>query len=180
MSRSVAAALATPPEAPAFRTIRLPADLEDHIFGADLQLALWMLYEQSYRGFDDAEDHEWDPAAVDVRRRLEIAFERALRRETGPVLGAVEGDDLATRFQWLVAALEGASNRLISVEDLTGDELHVLHRHYQLLAQRAKEFAAPTTGRRPGRKHDERDRSPRRRRGRGRRPTVGPARRGSG
>ena len=41
----------------------------------------------------------------------------------------------------IVAALEGASNRLISVEDLTGEELKVLHTHYQLLAQRAKELA---------------------------------------
>ncbi len=37
-----------------------------------------------------------------------------------------------------IAALKGASNRLISVEDLTEDELEVLHIHYQELAQLAK------------------------------------------
>jgi Low affinity iron permease len=35
----------------------------------------------------------------------------------------------------------GASNRLISVEDLTSEELRVLRAHYQLLAKRAKELA---------------------------------------
>ena len=38
----------------------------------------------------------------------------------------------------LVAALEGASNRLIDVEDLTESELQVLHRHYQKLVEMAK------------------------------------------
>jgi low affinity Fe/Cu permease len=38
----------------------------------------------------------------------------------------------------IVAALEGASNRLISVEDLSEGELKVLHIHYQRLAEMAK------------------------------------------
>ena len=38
----------------------------------------------------------------------------------------------------LVAGLGGASNRLISVEDLSEDELKVLHIHYQRLAEMAK------------------------------------------
>jgi low affinity Fe/Cu permease len=38
----------------------------------------------------------------------------------------------------IVAALEGASNRLISIEDLSEDELKVLHIHYQRLAEMAK------------------------------------------
>jgi low affinity Fe/Cu permease len=52
-----------------------------------------------------------------------------------------DGLAIQLKLNELVAALEGASNRLISVEDLTGEELKVLHTHYQLLAQRAKEFA---------------------------------------
>jgi low affinity Fe/Cu permease len=39
----------------------------------------------------------------------------------------------------LVAAIEGASNRLISVEDLSDDDLEVLHRHYRELAIMAKQ-----------------------------------------
>src|SRR3954454_4082187 len=41
----------------------------------------------------------------------------------------------------LVAGLEGASNRLISIEDLSEDELKVLHIHYQRLAEMAKREA---------------------------------------
>jgi low affinity Fe/Cu permease len=39
----------------------------------------------------------------------------------------------------IVAALDGASNRLISVEDLSDDELEVLHKHYRELALMAKD-----------------------------------------
>ncbi len=38
----------------------------------------------------------------------------------------------------IVAALEGASNRLIDVEDLTESEIETLHTHYQKLVQMAK------------------------------------------
>jgi low affinity Fe/Cu permease len=38
----------------------------------------------------------------------------------------------------LVAALHGASNRLVDVEDLSEEELRILHRHFQRLAQVAK------------------------------------------
>ena len=39
----------------------------------------------------------------------------------------------------IVAAIEGASNRLIGVEDLTEGELRTLHAHYQRLSEMAKE-----------------------------------------
>jgi low affinity Fe/Cu permease len=38
----------------------------------------------------------------------------------------------------IVAALEGASNRLIDVEDLTEEEILTLHKHYQELVKMAK------------------------------------------
>jgi low affinity Fe/Cu permease len=38
----------------------------------------------------------------------------------------------------IVAALEGASNRLIDVEDLTESEVELLHKHYQKLVTMAK------------------------------------------
>ena len=52
-----------------------------------------------------------------------------------------DGLAIQLKLNELVAALEGASNRLISVEDLTGEELRVLQAHYQLLAQKAAEEA---------------------------------------
>lgn len=39
----------------------------------------------------------------------------------------------------IVAALEGASNRLVDVEDLTEAEIETLHKHYQKLVQMAKQ-----------------------------------------
>jgi len=38
----------------------------------------------------------------------------------------------------IVAALEGASNRLIDVEDLNEDEIETLHTHYRRLVEMAK------------------------------------------
>ena len=39
----------------------------------------------------------------------------------------------------LVAAVQGASNRLIDIEDISEEEMKVLHTHYQRLAEMAKE-----------------------------------------
>ena len=44
----------------------------------------------------------------------------------------------------IVAAVEGASNRLIDVEDLTEGEIEVLHKHYQKLVSMAKHDAKLT------------------------------------
>jgi len=46
---------------------------------------------------------------------------------------------LHLKLNEIVAALEGASNRLIDVESLTEQELNVLHRHYARLAQMTKQ-----------------------------------------
>ena len=39
----------------------------------------------------------------------------------------------------IVAAMEGSSNRLIDVEDLSEDEIETLHKHYRTLARMAKQ-----------------------------------------
>jgi low affinity Fe/Cu permease len=39
----------------------------------------------------------------------------------------------------IVAAIEGSSNRLIDVEDLTEEEIETLHKHYAQLAKMAKQ-----------------------------------------
>jgi low affinity Fe/Cu permease len=41
----------------------------------------------------------------------------------------------------LIAALEGASNRLIDVEDLTDAELHLLHTRFRHLARTAQQLS---------------------------------------
>ena len=49
-------------------------------------------------------------------------------------------DSLAVQLKLneLVAAVKGASNRLIDVEDLSEEELRVLHRHYRALVTMSK------------------------------------------
>jgi low affinity Fe/Cu permease len=56
-------------------------------------------------------------------------------------------DSLATQLKLneLVAAIKGASNRLIDVENLSEDELRVLHRHYTRLVMMAKKEADLTS-----------------------------------
>jgi len=45
---------------------------------------------------------------------------------------------LQLKLNEIVAALVGASNRLIDIEDLTEQELRALHEHYKVLADMAK------------------------------------------
>ena len=49
-----------------------------------------------------------------------------------------EASAMQMKLNEVVAALEGASNRLISVEDLSEKELGVLHIHFQRLAEMAR------------------------------------------
>ncbi|OIJ68353.1 iron-containing redox enzyme family protein [Streptomyces mangrovisoli] len=65
-------------------------------FGDDLQLALYVLYELHYQGFDGvAEDREWDPALLALRQALEQNFLDALRADVpGPVPVQQALDDL--------------------------------------------------------------------------------------
>jgi len=46
---------------------------------------------------------------------------------------------LHLKMNEIVAAMRGASNRLIDIEDLTEEEVQVLHQHYRKLAAMAKE-----------------------------------------
>jgi low affinity Fe/Cu permease len=52
-----------------------------------------------------------------------------------------DGLAIQLKLNEVVAAVEGASNRLISVEDLTSEELEMLHAHYRRLAEMAREAA---------------------------------------
>jgi low affinity Fe/Cu permease len=49
-----------------------------------------------------------------------------------------DGLAIQLKLNELVAAIEGASNRLIDVEDLSEREMHVLHAHYRALAELAR------------------------------------------
>ncbi len=45
---------------------------------------------------------------------------------------------VSLKLNEIVAALEGASNRLIDIEDLSEEELDTLHRHYRTLVSMAR------------------------------------------
>ena len=78
LSAQVITALAGPASPGSFPS---PAtDLpEDVLHDDDVQLALWVLYELHYEGFEDADEAwEWHPGAVAFRARLEAGFLAAL------------------------------------------------------------------------------------------------------
>jgi hypothetical protein len=57
----------------------------DPLIDEDLHLALWCCYQLHFDGFDGVDpDLEWDPETIAFRRRLEKAFEGALRDEHRP------------------------------------------------------------------------------------------------
>ncbi|MGW3339051.1 iron-containing redox enzyme family protein [Streptomyces sp. NPDC001009] len=63
-------------------------------YGDDLQLALYVLYELHYRGFEGVpEELEWDPGLLALRRSLERPFLAALRRDVPPGTSAEEALD---------------------------------------------------------------------------------------
>lgn len=63
-------------------------------YGEDLQLALYVLYELHYQGFEGVEDDlEWDPALLALRRPLEDRFLHALRADVPTDAGAQEALD---------------------------------------------------------------------------------------
>ena len=77
----------------------------------DAQLALWVLYELAYRGFDGVPDElEWDPHLLGFRGALETAFESALRRSTRVLVGSVDDvEDPAEQVLAMVDRADGVS-----------------------------------------------------------------------
>jgi low affinity Fe/Cu permease len=50
----------------------------------------------------------------------------------------IESQAVQLKLNELVAAVKGASNRLINVEDLSEEELQILHKHFSKLSELAK------------------------------------------
>ena len=78
---------------------------------ADVQLALWVLYELHYRSFEDcAGDHEWDPELIRLRGAIERRFEAELREATRDLLAEVDQEaDVAEALLGLVSGDSGPS-----------------------------------------------------------------------
>ena len=73
----------------------------------DAQITLWSLFELHHRGFDDVADElEWDPQLIALRRRLEDDLERQLR---GKAPEPPAPGDFAEDFFAFIAGHEGPS-----------------------------------------------------------------------
>ena len=82
----------------------------DVLTDGDFQLALWVLYELHYRGFDEVPDErEWDPALLTLRGRIEAVFEEALRRPTYDVVehALAASDDVADQIVAVIDEVGG-------------------------------------------------------------------------
>ena len=80
LSEGVVRALTHEPTGPRPVVDRAVGDVLDPLTDRDLQLALWILYELHYRGFDGVDpDAEWDPLLLVSRAAMERVFEHAVR-----------------------------------------------------------------------------------------------------
>jgi hypothetical protein len=92
----------------------------------DADLALWMLHELHYRGFEDADPHaEWDPRLLQVRVGLEAELEERLRARFPGV--PEESGDLATTVFEVIEKFEGASvSAFVHRQATTEQVLHLM------------------------------------------------------
>ncbi|GAA4918277.1 iron-containing redox enzyme family protein [Membranihabitans marinus] len=93
----------------------------------DAQLTLWVLYELHYRGFEDVADElEWDPQLISVRRDLEADFEQTLRSRVPEI---PDPADFAEDFFTFVASHDGPSIAAYVQRKATDDQVRQLLRH---------------------------------------------------
>ncbi|MFD3556443.1 iron-containing redox enzyme family protein [Streptomyces goshikiensis] len=95
-------------------------------WGEDLQLALYLLYEPHYRGFEGVDDaREWDPELLRLRQALEARFLHALRSELADAPRSAE---------------EAFAPLLVEPVDLSGSLSHHLETEGEL--RHLREYAA--------------------------------------
>jgi hypothetical protein len=139
--------LATPPhDLPAW-----PTPVDDPLDGDDTHLALYLLYELSYRGVEGADERwEWHPDLVRLRGELEDRFTGALRELVGDL---PEVDDVATFLQELCTDDgQGASVSRHCEHDGTLEHIReqAIHRTaWQLKEADPHSWAIPRLGGRP-------------------------------
>ncbi|MFC7375917.1 iron-containing redox enzyme family protein [Brachybacterium sp. GCM10030267] len=93
----------------------------------DVQIALWSLFELHHRGFDDVADElEWDPHLIGLRRQLEQSFEQELR-DRAPEFP--EPGDFAENFFAFVAGHDGPSVVGHLQSAATADQMRQFLRH---------------------------------------------------
>lgn len=113
----------------------------------DAQLSLWVLYELSYRGYEEVDDRlEFDPGLVRLRRTLEDDLERRLRARWPGRPSYAEGAGFAEAFFAMVAAHDGPSLSRFVQREATADQVIELVQHgslYRLKEADPFAFAVP-------------------------------------
>jgi hypothetical protein len=100
------------------------------VAGDDTALALYLCYEQHYRGWAGVDDGwEWEPTLLRERRRLEAELEGGLTRLVGPT-PAVDGPDAAVAALLALATGEGGPSLSAHVAtEATLDQLREVAAH---------------------------------------------------
>jgi Iron-containing redox enzyme len=84
--------------------------LADPLADEDLQLSLYLCYELHYRGLPGvADEWEWEPGLLALRRRLETRFEAGLIDALGPPKGSVPPEEMDLALRAIEAADEAPS-----------------------------------------------------------------------
>lgn len=85
-------------------------DAGNVVHDEDVQLALWICYELSYRGFDDVDD-QWEgaPTLLELRRSLELRWVAGLRLLAGAPANDVTPENVPRALRDLIAADTGPS-----------------------------------------------------------------------
>lgn len=114
---------------------RVPSVADADPFGEDLQLALYLAYEPHYRALEGvADEREWDPALLGLRRPMEEAFLAALREAVPREGGGAAAVDAALE-PLLVEPVDGhgVSHRLMDEGTWALMREYLVHRSlYQL------------------------------------------------
>jgi hypothetical protein len=148
LSSMVVAALRGDDPADADRARTLAAASGAPLGDDDLHLALYLLYELSYRGLPGVDDGlEWDPGIVACRVAIENRFEAALRVRVSPSVD-VEPADVPARLRALARDGDGALSRYLERKaDLESFREFLIHRSaYHLKEADPHSFAIPRLG----------------------------------
>jgi hypothetical protein len=120
-----------------------PVEASNPLSDDDFQLALYVLYELHYRGFEGVDEMwEWEPSLLRVRGMLEREFESALRQAVGPDEPTPE--DVPNRLSELIGEADGPplSRYLERIATLDQFREFVVHRSaYQLKEADPHSFA---------------------------------------
>jgi hypothetical protein len=132
-----------------------PSAEGDPVHGEDAALALYVLYELHYRGFDGVdEDWEWEPSLLALRARLESAFIDRVRELVGPLPSVADfaSTDVVSALQEAMSVVDGPSLSGYAAEKATLSELRELAVHrsaWQLKEADPHSWAIPRLSGRP-------------------------------